>query len=613
MDTLEVSKTFKQVDPIWKRLRVNRIWVLFFTAFCVVYLCYYAWASYTGLNKNAGITWVYLFYIFVWLSKAAGHFKQEEYWKRIGQRRLEAMQGAQPFLATNQPSHNENTLASPIMLRLRWHRGIVVAVGVLALIPILLLIIFGTLDLYQHSHTLDFLEPLTFFIAIFLLAGVLIYFTYLRNMPSMIEINEEGIRTRYMRQERFLRWDEARVFATYDAQGTKKSAFASTYELSNEHTVVRWSQQMLTNPFLFLALESNIDKKEDWNWQIGRINSIVASRTGLPLLDLSDGKQKRSAISERRTGFSNRPYNPVTSDVTAPTPIRIAQDDLLANRVQLNGETGKLLWVLGGIAIIALVVGLFGKFENNGRHTTSFPPVDVVNPLLWIGGLFLILTVFLFLILFYSGRYWNRIRRKRREVLQQPEHFLVPGQPAAHGEQPLPATMHIRIRKRFFLPMLFIESFVVSLILTGVFFQWPHKSLLVTLIITLCFASLMSLFMLPIVSRSSGYRIEVRSDGIATRYGTVDSYVSWDDARLFARYGALRLIKRSSHIQLYELASERTVVRWQWSHSRLGTMMLTPQMSREEFDRWLEQLQGYIVARTGLSLMDLDSYESNPR
>ena len=35
--------------------------------------------------------------------------------------------------------------------------------------------------------------------------------------------------------------------------------------------------------------------------------------------------------------------------------------------------------------------------------------------------------------------------------------------------------------------------------------------------------------------------------------------------------------------------------------------MLEPEMSREEFDRWLEQLQTYIVARTRLPLMDIDS------
>ena len=70
-------------------------------------------------------------------------------------------------------------------------------------------------------------------------------------------------------------------------------------------------------------------------------------------------------------------------------------------------------------------------------------------------------------------------------------------------------------------------------------------------------------------------------------------------------------MKRSSRIQLYELASEHTVVRWQWPHSRLWMIMLEPQMSQEAFDSWLEQLQGYVVARTELPLFDFDSMQSN--
>jgi hypothetical protein len=607
MDTSVGTKTFKQVDPIWKRLRFNRFWALLFTGFTVAYLCYYAWTSYIGLNKNTGITWVYLFYILIWFSNVAGHFKQERYWKRIGQRRWEAMQDAPPFLATNQPPRDENPLTSPIMLHLRWHRGIVVAVGVLALIPILLLTIFGTWDLYQHNHTFDFLGPLIFFIATFLALGVLLYFTYLRNLPSLIEIDEEGIRTRYMRQERFLRWNEASVFATYGAQGTKKSTLASTYELSNGRTVVRWSQQMLTNPFLFLALESNVDKKEDWNWQIGRINSIVALRTGLPLLDLSDGKQKGSEISERRSKFSNSQVNPVTSDVTAP--IRIAQDDPLVRRMQFNGETGKAVAVFAGIGIIAFLIGLFAKLSNHGTQPTGFLSVENANVLLTIGIMFLILVLLLVVVMQYSRSYWNRIARKRQEALQQPERFRTLVPPETLAEQPSPSTMRIRLRKTFLFPLLFVENFVIWFIFTTVIFHWPQKNLLVTVISIGCIALLMSVLFLPILGRSGGWRIELRADGIATRYGTVDTYVSWKDARLFARYGALRLAQRSSRIQLYELASEHSVVRWQWSHSRLWTTMLEPEMSREEFDRWLEQLQGYVMVRTSLPLMDLDAHE----
>ena len=69
--------------------------------------------------------------------------------------------------------------------------------------------------------------------------ALLIYFLFMRYQTQEIELTEEGLRTRYMGQERRLRWDDTRIFAMYDAQGIKKSAFAQTYELSNEQTVVR--------------------------------------------------------------------------------------------------------------------------------------------------------------------------------------------------------------------------------------------------------------------------------------------------------------------------------------------------------------------------------------
>ncbi len=414
-----------------------------------------------------------------------------------------------------------------------------------------------------------------------------------------------------MRQERSLRWDEARVFAMYGAHGTKKSTLVFTYELSNEQTVVRWSQQMLTNPFLMLTLESNSDKKEDWNWQISRINSIVAGRTGLPLLDLSDRKRRQSAITERRSQFSGRQVGAATSREDPLTPIRIAQDDPLVRRTQWNGETGKAVAMLGGIAIIALLAGLFGKFGNSGKYTAGFFSVGMTNLLLGVSILLLLFMLLLLPVMFYTNRYWGSIRRKRQEALQQPEDFLVSAQEGTNAEQPLPATVHIHTRKSVFFPILFVENFVLWLFFTTVVFQWPQRNLLATLLSITCIAIVMSLLLLPAIGRSTGWRIEVKSDGIVGRYGMVDSYVSWNDARLFARYGALRLVKRSSRVQLYELASEHAVVRWQWFRSRLWMMILEPQMSWEEFDRWQEQLQDYVMKRTGLSLVDLDVVQGN--
>ena len=71
-----------------------------------------------------------------------------------------------------------------------------------------------------------------------------------------------------MGHERKLRWDEVRIFAEYNAQGIKKSAFVQTYELSNEQTVVRWGQQVVANPLL--VVQSSVQKGEDFTGWLGR-------------------------------------------------------------------------------------------------------------------------------------------------------------------------------------------------------------------------------------------------------------------------------------------------------------------------------------------------------
>ena len=606
MDASEVTKMLKRVDPIWKRLRVDRFWAVLFIVYTVLYLGYALWARYFGSSKDAGLVWIYLFNILFWGSYAIRHFQKEKYWKRIGERRLEAINDRHRFLATNQPPKDESALTLPLTLRLRWNRTILITIGGLVFVPVLLFCVFGVLMLLQHDQSSDLLIVIAVFVLSLAIVGIILYLTYFRGMASFIEINDLGIRTRYMQQERFLRWDEIRIFAGYGAQGTKKSAIVQTYEVSNEHSVVRWSQQMLTNPLLFL--ESSGAKKEDWNWVIGRVNSIVASRTNLPLLDLSDQGQKRSELAGRFFWPTNRQVAPV-SDVPIDTPLLIAQDDPLVRRMQFNGETGKAIGVLAAITIICFLLGFFGKLSSNGKPAANFLPVDMTNLLLTVSVIFLILVLFLVLVIQYSRSYWKRIIRKRQDALQEPERFRALVSSEVLSEQPSPSTIRIRLRKTFLFPLLFIENFVIWFIFTTVIFHWAQKNLFITGIGIGCVALLMSVFFLPILDRSSGWRIELRADGIATRYGTVDTYVSWNDARLFARYGALQLAQRSSRTQLYEVASEQSVVRWQWSHARFWRMTLEPEMSREEFERWLEQLQSYVMVRTGLPLLDLDAQE----
>ena len=119
----------------------------------------------------------------------------------------------------------------------------------------------------------------------------------------------------------------------------------------------------------------------------------------------------------------------------------------------------------------------------------------------------------------------------------------------------------------------------------------------------------MSVLLTPIVEKAQERRLEVTPDGITGRFGGVDSQMRWQDARLFSVYRGPQLFKAVSRRQVYELASEQTVVRWLWSGSRFQMFTTEPRMGREAFDVWMERLNGYIEAQTSLPLMELDTAE----
>jgi hypothetical protein len=155
----------------------------------------------------------------------------------------------------------------------------------------------------------------------------------------------------------------------------------------------------------------------------------------------------------------------------------------------------------------------------------------------------------------------------------------------------------------------FVEGFILWFLVGVAVFKF---SLLSSVISSLLFGLFMSLFIPALTSRVGEQRIEVTPEGIKTRFANVDSYVDWQDARLFARYAGPGLFNSPTHTQTYELASEQTVVRLPRLQSHLQMYTMEPKMSREEFEGWLDHLQGYVVERTGLTLMDLDTPEVQP-
>ncbi|HYL42823.1 MAG TPA: hypothetical protein VEU97_05510 [Ktedonobacteraceae bacterium] len=226
------------------------------------------------------------------------------------------------------------------------------------------------------------------------------------------------------------------------------------------------------------------------------------------------------------------------------------------------------------------------------------------NFLLVMGFLLLALMLAMSVIILLAQRYWRRIGRLRLAALQQPQLFQASLQPSAHAELPQPASIRLRTSRVWVWTIGFVEGFIVWFLVGVAVFK---LSLLSSMISSLVFGLLMSSFISMLNSRVGEQRIEVTPEGIKTRFANVDSYLNWWDARLFARYTGQGLFNRPTRTQTYELASEHMVVRLPRLQSRLQMYTTEPKMSREELERWLNNLQGYMVERTGLTLMDLDT------
>ncbi|GLV55425.1 hypothetical protein KDH_22690 [Dictyobacter sp. S3.2.2.5] len=83
----------------------------------------------------------------------------------------------------------------------------------------------------------------------------------------------------------------------------------------------------------------------------------------------------------------------------------------------------------------------------------------------------------------------------------------------------------------------------------------------------------------------------------------------WQEICFFSTYrGPFNLfdLTPNRHSRYYELASPYRIIRWR-HRLRINSQMPTrPELDQQAYDRWHQQLLGYIRGRTGLPLVGLD-------
>jgi hypothetical protein len=95
-----------------------------------------------------------------------------------------------------------------------------------------------------------------------------------------IIVDEWGLSSTYQGITSSINWSDARLFAVLNLE---KPSVMRFYELSNEHTVVRW----VNMPARLLFRRGETMMYIEYRRNVQALLALIVARTGLPLYDLS--------------------------------------------------------------------------------------------------------------------------------------------------------------------------------------------------------------------------------------------------------------------------------------------------------------------------------------
>ncbi len=222
---------------------------------------------------------IVLFFLAIQLAAA-----QEGFLRRTESRRQAAFLGEKRFLAAEQPEANANAMKLPATFRVHLNNQLLI--GAFA-VPMAVTFVIRYLSIWLARTPDSTSISFWLFSGIFVLALLLIlltgYWLFSTEVTQIIEVTDEGLRTRYKGQENSIRWADARLFACYGAFGDAHGRGVQTYELSGSEIVVKWAQYQRKNRMWFLEMDGEF---EDYRRRMSALNEVIAARTDLQLCDL---------------------------------------------------------------------------------------------------------------------------------------------------------------------------------------------------------------------------------------------------------------------------------------------------------------------------------------
>jgi hypothetical protein len=104
-----------------------------------------------------------------------------------------------------------------------------------------------------------------------------------------IVVDVRGLSSTYQGITSTINWPDARLFAVLN---TEKLSAMRFYELSNEHTVVRWVNMPTRTPVQRWENMAHVEYRRKVQWLL----AFIVARTGLPLYGLSPASGARAGL-----------------------------------------------------------------------------------------------------------------------------------------------------------------------------------------------------------------------------------------------------------------------------------------------------------------------------
>lgn len=176
-------------------------------------------------------------------------------------------------LFERQPAYEEAHLPVPVTLTLKLSRGTYLVFAIFWLLMLGIVLIFQTPYLLAA-------RVLWWVIAAWIVLGALVLGSFALAFYQRIEVTDTSLMVQHGWRRRCIPWQEARLFAVLSLDEKNRSS-ANQYELSSEHTILRWAHGPAGPAFV-----SHPRDRDEYKRLLEELRAYIRVKTGLMVRDL---------------------------------------------------------------------------------------------------------------------------------------------------------------------------------------------------------------------------------------------------------------------------------------------------------------------------------------